>query len=433
MKKTMITCLTAAMIGLAAIPAGFTAVPQKTYASGLCTKEATTPEYDYMVASNVFYGTVTKVDDVYFDGKPYRMATFVSDKSFKGDFVHTVLTAPDSTQCGVTFEMGHNYLVYANNRLGHPAVSEFDVLQGDEIKERIAWLENMNMVPTPPAGEQYITLYPGTDVSVALNGSILPVSPAPVYFENSLYVPTTLFRDVLGYVTVWNSETGRYDILLKSDWAGIAAKGDPAQSQFNGSSIGVPASSEPFTAPVTYSDVTVKVDGRIYAPENQPFKYDGVVYVPLRDTAEKLGLKVNWIKDMKLAQMKDIRPIDPLERPVLTMKLSSNTGGHDLIVDRVNDGQVVYHEDRILNYGSTPPAQQTASFSELIKETDGGQNYRVRLFLQHDERENELIITDKLMKSLLTDPAVRTKMNFVLGHDFFNWPTYGVFSTANVD
>ncbi|WP_248925109.1 stalk domain-containing protein [Paenibacillus hamazuiensis] len=424
MMKKMISCLAAATLVITAVPALAVTNPVKAYA---CSKsESTTPEYDYEVAKDVFTGTVLKVENVYFDGKPYRMATFVPGSSFKGGKFPAVITAPDGDRCGMTFEQGHTYLMYSDDRQGYPYVSISDVYEGDEAAARVDALKNKGDAPLPDPVVYPITLYPGHEVKMMLNNKPYPVSPAPVFYQNSLYVPITFFRDTLGYVTVWNTETQRYEITLKSDWAGIAAKGDEAQSQFNGYSQGIPDGTDAFTANVTYSNVQVKVNGRKYAPELQPFTYDGVVYVPLRDTAEKLGIQVKWDAATYTASMKDTRPIEQTERPVLVMKLSSNTEGEaDIIVDRMDSDQVQFHYDKQLEYGQQHE-QMTASFDELVKDR------RLRLFLKAGDRENELVITGELMNKLLTDPYFRQRTAGSIGHDTFIWPDHRIIGVSNV-
>ncbi|NOU93202.1 hypothetical protein GC093_08210 [Paenibacillus sp. LMG 31456] len=430
MKKTILTCITAAVLALASIPAGITASPEQAYA---CSKgESTTPEYDYSVASSVFYGAPIKVDNVYFEGKLYRMGTFVTETNYKGSAVRTLLTPIDSDQCGATFELGHNYLVYANNRLGYPSASVFDIYEGDQVQERIAQIKDLDIVPVPAPGVHTETLYPGNDVTISLDDKLIPFQPAPVFFKNSLYVPMTFFRDALGYVTIWDSKLGRYEIMLKSDWAGIFAKGDPSQSEFTGNSTGIPAGTAPFDAGVTYSDVQMRVDGKIFAAENLPFTYDGVVYVALRSTAEKLGLQVNWLADSYMAQIKDTRPIDELQRPILEMRLSSSIAGEaDLIVDKVNNDQVLYRYDRPLELGEKA-VQFTAPFNELIKEPNGEGNRKIRLFLRAGEREKEMLVTEPLNDALLRDPDVRSRANLVLSTYHYMWPENGVFGLANL-
>ncbi|OXM82852.1 stalk domain-containing protein [Paenibacillus rigui] len=421
----------AAVMTLSAVPAGVASVPQQAYA---CSKgEITTPEYDYSTASHVFYGMVNKVENVYFNGQMYRMATFVVDAKLKGEYVRTVLTRPDSDQCGMAFEAGRSYLVYANNRLGPPSASVFDVFSGDEAARRLEQAQSLiASVPVPEPGEQRVTLYPGTDATITLDGQQAPVKPGSLFYKNILYVPLTFFRDTLGYVTVWNAEANRYDILLRSEWAGIAAQGDQAQSAFKADSKGIPAGTEPFEATVTYSNVQARVDGGKYAPEHLPFTYDGVVFVPLRETAEKLGIQVTWDPGSYTAMLKDIRPIHPMDHPVLVMKLSSDTDGvPDLIVDRIENDQATYRVDRKLQYGEKPE-QLSAPFLDLVKETDGARERRIRLFLKSGDRENELVMTEDLMHSLLTNPLVRTSASLTLGRDFFYWPDDYVIGTPNI-
>ncbi|WP_179136167.1 stalk domain-containing protein [Paenibacillus sp. 32352] len=430
MKKGIITCVAAAMVTLAAIPAGVTTSPQKVFA---CSKgEVTSAETDYSLASNVLYGSVTNVENVFYDGKPYRMATFTTFSNLKGSFVRTILTAPDSDQCGVTFELGHTYLVYADNRLGRPAAGVFDVFEGQEAENRVNQLQERGMVRYPDPGPQQITLYPGSNVTVTLDGRTIPVTPGTLFYNNSLYAPMTFFRDTLGYVTVWNSESNRYEILLRSEWAGIAAKGDPSQSEFKDTAIGIPLGTEPFVAAVTYSDVLARVDGRVYAPELHPFNYGGVVYVPLRDTAEKLGLLVNWDPQTYTANIRDTRPLDRDEHPSLIMKLSSNKDGvSDLIVDRIENDQALYRVDRVLQYGETAEQLQ-APFLDLIKENDGVADRRIRLFQQKGDREYELVMTEELMNSLKTNPLVRKSISLTLDREFYTWPENGVIRQSNV-
>jgi hypothetical protein len=242
----------------------------------------------------------------------------------------------------------------------------------------------------------------------------------------------TFFRDVLGYVTIWNSALGRYEIMLKSDWAGIFAKGDPSQSEFTGNASGIPAGTEPFEAGVTYSDVQLRVDGKLSPPETLPFNYDGVVYVALRSTAEKLGLQVSWLPESYTAQLRDTRPIYELQRPILVMKLSSNTAGEaDLIIDKINNDQALYRYDRPLEYGEQAE-QLTAPFTELIKEPNGEGDRKIRLFLRAGEREKELMVTETLRDALLRNPDVRTRANWVLSNDHYLWPADGVFGLANL-
>ncbi|WP_249864754.1 stalk domain-containing protein [Paenibacillus konkukensis] len=430
MRKKMIACLAAAAVALTALPAAVTTSPQKVYA---CSKgEATSAEYDYSLASNVLYGSVTKVEDVFYKGQPYRLATFVTELNLKGSYVRNVLTAPDSDQCGVTFELGHNYLVYANNKLGRPAAGVFDVYEGQEATDRVNDVKDIDMVPTPQPGEQQVTLYPGSNVTVTYNGARAPVTPQALNFKNALYVPMTFFRDTLGYVTVWNAESNRYEILLRSEWAGIAAKGDPSQSEFKDTAEAIPIGTDPFEATVTYSDVQAKVDGKIYAPEYQPFNYHGVVYVPLRDTAEKLGLLVGWDADTYTVSVKDTRPFDPVEHPALIMKLSSvNEGEPDIVIDRIADDQATYHVDRRLEYGETMQ-QQTVPFMDLVQDADGKTIRNIRYFLKKGDREYELVMTKELMKGLLNEPLIRTSANLSLGLDFYHWPEYGVIGLSNI-
>jgi hypothetical protein len=170
----------------------------------------------------------------------------------------------------------------------------------------------------------------------------------------------------------------------------------------------------------------------MYAPENLPFTYDGVVFVPLRETAEKLGIQVNWDSSSYTAQLKDTRPIYSSDHPVLIMKLSSNKDGEaDLIVDRIENDQASYRLDRTLQYGEKPE-QLTAPFLDLVKGTDGVYERKIRLFLKAGERENELMVTEDLMNALLTNPAVRTSASMTLDRDFFLWPDDNVINTPHI-
>lgn len=430
MKKTVFACMAAAVLTLTSVPVGIAINPSPAYA---CSKaEYTTPEYDYNVASHVFYGSPIKVENVYLEGKLYRMGTFVTQTNYKGSGVRTLLTPIDSGQCGATFEIGHNYLVYANNRLGYPSANVFDIYEGEQAEERREQLKDVDQVPLPVSGVHTETLYPGHNVTLTLDGKTIAVTPAPVFFRNSLYVPLTFFRDVLGYVAVWNSEQSRFEIMLKSDWAGVFAKGDPSQSEFTGNAAGIPEGTAPFEAGVTYSDVKVRVAGNLYAPENQPFNYDGVVYVALRSTAEQLGLQVDWLPETYTAQMRDTRPIDELQHPILVMRLSSNHEGEaDLIIDKINEDQALYRVDRPLEFGQKEE-QLTAPFTELIKDIDGERNRNIRLFLRAGDYEKEMMVTEPLMDALLRDPDMRRRANWVLSTDHYLWPTSGVFGSANL-
>lgn len=430
MKKGMTALLAAACLTLASIPVGLTAGSEKAFA---CSKgETTTPEYDYSVSSHVLYGMVSKLEKVYYKGQLYKMATLINDSQLKGSFTRTVLTAADSDQCGASLVVGRDYLFYADNRLGRPAVSVFDVFEGEVAAGRVAALKNMDRVPEPEPGVHTVTLYPGSNVKLTLDGSTVPVTATPLFFKDSLYVPMTFFRDILGYVTVWNSDPNRFEILLRSEWAGIAAQGNPSQSEFKDSVSGIPVGSEPFEANVSYSNVQVKVDGKLYAPEGQPFSYRDVVYVPLRDTSEKLGIQVNWDPATYTAQLKDGRPIDPLEHPALIMKLSSSREGeHDIIIDRFENDKAVYHYDEEVPYGQTM-TQWTAELSDVLKQTGGIGDRSIRLFLSKGEREYELIITEGLRNALLSDPAVRKSISYTLGKDLYNWPEDGVIGMLHI-
>jgi|GEM_PF-3908313 len=428
MKKKMLGCLTAAILVMGAVPAGLPSSPQKAYA---CSKgEVTTPEYDYSAANQVFYGMVNTVEDVYFGGELFRMATFVVDTNLKGRYTRTVLTPVDSDRCGVEFVPGTSYLVFADNRAGYPAAGAFSVFTGDEALRRLAIVKELEAaMPLPESGEHRVTLYPGSKVTVTLDGRTIPVTPGSLIYKDMLYVPATFFRDTLGYVTVWNEEAKRYDILLRSEWAGIAAQGDQAQAAFRTGSRGIPPGNEPFEAGVTYSDVQAKVDGKRYSPEHMPFVYDGVVFVPLRDTAEKLGVQVGWDAASNTAALKDTRPIDRSDHPVLELKLTSSAAGvPDLIVDRIENDQAFYRVDRPLQYGETAE-QLSAPFLDLVNSA-GGRS--IRLFLKTGERENELAVSKGLADALLTDPVVRVSLSLTLGRDFFAWPEDYVIRRANI-
>jgi len=430
MKQQIATVLAAACLTLAAVPAGLSSYPQKAYA---CSKgEDTSAEYDFAAASNVFYGMVTKVENVYYKGNLYKMATFVNDTHLKGNYVRVVLTATDSDQCEARFEEGRNYLVYAQNGPGRAYASVFNVFEGEEALSRANALKDRDMTPTPEPGVHAITLYSGADTAIMLNGNKQPASPAPLYYNSTLYVPMTFFRDILGYVTIWNSDENRYEILLRSEWAGIAAKGDPAQSEFKDLPAGIPVGSDPFEAYVTYSDVQAKVDGKWYAPEKSPFNYGGVVYVPLRDTAEKLGIQVNWDPASHTAYLNDIRSLDRQEHPMLILKLMSvREGEPDIIVDRIENDKATYRIDRKLEYGEQPQ-QFEASFADLVKDADGNDIRQIRLLLQKEERQYELIVKESFRSALLTDPAARALLNLTLGRDFYSWPDDGVIGLANL-
>jgi hypothetical protein len=416
MRKKMTASIIAAVLAVTAAVTGIGASPERAYA---CSQESyTTPEFDYQQASNVFYGMVMDVESVYYQGKPYRMATFVAKQNLKGEYVRYVLTSPDTLSCGVTFELGHDYLVYANNRLGPAVVNEYDVVEGDEAVQRLESLQDLGSVPIPDPGVHQITLISGMDVMVNLDGKQVPMYPAPVFRDNSIYVPITFFRDSLGYVTIWNTEAERYEILLENEWAGLAAKGDPAQSEFNAGWSAVPDTKEPFEASVTFSDVVAKVEGMPFSQEIRPFNLDGVVYVPLRQASERLGLTVKWYPEINSVFLKDTRTIDRYESPLLMMRLSSNTGGDDLLVEKLSEGQATYRVDGEKQTGEQP--QLTAPIADLL------QDRSIRLVLRKGARENELIISQALMDGLLKDPDMIPRLGLVIGTDSYLWPDIGI-------
>jgi hypothetical protein len=128
-----------------------------------------------------------------------------------------VLTAMESDQCGVDFEPGRTYLIYARNLNGQLYTDIFSTFAWDPHSERVDWLKNRKSQP-PAAhqrGEEKIAAYKRNDFKLVLDKKQkLKLDGEPLIYDNSTYVPLSLFAKSLGYKANWDAN--RHQILLFS-------------------------------------------------------------------------------------------------------------------------------------------------------------------------------------------------------------------------
>ena len=65
------------------------------------------------------------------------------------------------------------------------------------------------------------------------------------------------------------------------------------------SALTLQAKTESVNIPVKYNNIKVTVDGKELTTSNEPFIYNGVTYLPVRDVAEATGKAVNWDANTK--------------------------------------------------------------------------------------------------------------------------------------
>ena len=65
------------------------------------------------------------------------------------------------------------------------------------------------------------------------------------------------------------------------------------------STLVLQAKTESINIPVKYNNIKINVDGKQISTSNEPFIYNGVTYLPVRDVAAATGKTVNWDENTK--------------------------------------------------------------------------------------------------------------------------------------
>lgn len=72
--------------------------------------------------------------------------------------------------------------------------------------------------------------------------------------------------------------------------------------------IPVVASSGAKNIEVTYDNIKIALDGKVAQTDAEPFRYQGLTYVPLRFISESLGATVNWNTQTKTVEITSKSP-----------------------------------------------------------------------------------------------------------------------------
>lgn len=65
----------------------------------------------------------------------------------------------------------------------------------------------------------------------------------------------------------------------------------------------IQAKTESVSIPVKYNNIKITVDGKSISTDNEPFIYNGVTYLPVRDVANATGKTVSWDNDTKTVNL----------------------------------------------------------------------------------------------------------------------------------
>jgi hypothetical protein len=102
----------------------------------------------------------------------------------------------------------------------------------------------------------------------------------PFLHRDRTYMPIRALANALGCSVSWNQSAAAAEI--RKDGSGKPIYGEPAGKQ----------SKETIT--VQYNDISIIIDGKKAALENEPFTYVGTTYLPLREIADALGCAVDY-------------------------------------------------------------------------------------------------------------------------------------------
>lgn len=69
------------------------------------------------------------------------------------------------------------------------------------------------------------------------------------------------------------------------------------------STLVLQAKTESINIPVKYNNIKINVDGKQISTSNEPFIYNGVTYLPVRDVAAATGKTVNWDENTKTVSL----------------------------------------------------------------------------------------------------------------------------------
>jgi hypothetical protein len=145
------------------------------------------------------------------------------------------------------------------------------------------------VAPAPAAyaesGSRVIKVY-YQNLKITVDGRMIVPKDAtgaqvhPFLYEDRTYVPIRALASALGFSVSWDaaSATAR----ISRDGGGSPSYGVPAGKQ----------SSE--TIVVQYADISVSIDGKKAALDNEPFLYGDTTYLPLKDVAGALGCAVGY-------------------------------------------------------------------------------------------------------------------------------------------
>jgi hypothetical protein len=129
-------------------------------------------------------------------------------------------------------------------------------------------------------------------ITIAVDGK--PIVPKdatgkevhPFTYMDRTYLPVRALASTLGFGVEWDAQAKV--VKLTSGGGGAPAYGTPNKK------IGKE------TIPVEYAGITITVDGKAQALENEPFLYAGTTFLPLREIAENtLGCKVDFVNETK--------------------------------------------------------------------------------------------------------------------------------------
>jgi hypothetical protein len=401
-----------------------------------CSKGTpTTAEYDYKLAHAVYSGIVTKLETVYYHGYPYRNATFETVKDYKGEPnpTHSVLTAMDSDQCGADFKVGSSYVVYSHVNNKFMGANVFGVFPLEPKSDRIKQLETL-LAQQPirhEVGMETIEAYVRSDLKLLYGRSLLTPESPPLVYEDSVYVPHTFFTNAFGLIAGWDAEarTVSYNASRRTDIQETSPI-DAAAAVAYERSAQLPM---PTQLQVRFVDIRMRLFGN---PVSQwilePFLYrpsgeqNVRVYVPLRDTAERLGFKVIW-QNPDTVHLETPILINSASLPKLAMKLSVNNGKDaDLLVDSLDNDTVIYRLFDYLNSSEPETSRREATFTDLIKMREGIQQHVVRLFYQVGNQELEFKLSEELIQRIEMDAYFRRKLGASLGQSLRSMPKDGV-------
>lgn len=199
-----------------------------------------------------------------------------------------------------------------------------------------------------------------------------------------------------------------------------------------GSTLTLQAKTDSVNIPVKYNNIKITVDGKEITTSNEPFIYNGVTYLPVRDVANATGKNVDWDSATKTVKLtsKETTEQKPVENNSTSkFKDFSVNIRDDFYLTKDRNGKDIL----AVRYDFTNFKDDPESFNTLVDDKvfqngiELSSSYSYSIFEEKDESaknyikdvlKNSTVLVTKFyeLKDTTSDVTVQIKKYF----DFYN-------------